>query len=160
MRESDKKVYLLDLQETPEEFVLYDFSRPDTAIVSGPDEIKTFEVSGVVEINGKPCRLYKDTEQYDYFNWGYLVESVGLVSHFDGDLIHPRWARVAGGEYYYGLDHIEDMADRGSYQRPCLVVLNRLCQCQRQSPPPLVQQINKARYSPSQHCVGRRRGLS
>ena len=118
MRESDKKVYLLDLQETPEEFVLYDFSRPDTAIVSGPDEIKTFEVSGVVEIDGKPCRLYKDTEQYDYFNWGYLVESVGLVSHFDGDLIHPRWARVAGGEYYYGLDHVEDMEGNIIYKSP------------------------------------------
>ncbi len=118
MRESDKKVYLLDLQEAPDEFVLYDFSRPDTAFVSGPGGVKTFEVSGVVEIEGKPCRVYKDTEQYDYFNWGYLVESVGLVSHFDGDLIHPRWARVAGGEYYYGLDHVEDMEGNIIYKSP------------------------------------------
>jgi hypothetical protein len=117
LRESDKRVYVLDrgnLDCADDEYLLYDFSQEAQATLCDPFNAmtKTFDLVDVVEIAGKSCRVFMDHD------WGFLVESIGLVSPCDGDLIHPRWARVAGGEYNYGIDHVEDLDGNIIYKAP------------------------------------------
>ena len=114
MRESEQKVYVLDSETygPDEEFLLYDFSDDNEAKLYSPEGVETTYVrEGTVDINGHSCRVYKG-------NFGWLVESVGLVSRCDGDMILPRWARVAGGEDNYGLDHLEDVDGNIIYKAP------------------------------------------
>ncbi len=114
MRESEQKVYVLDSETygPDEEYLLYDFSDDNEAKLYSPEGVETTYVrEGTVDINGHSCRVYKG-------NFGWLVESVGLVSKYDGDMLYPRWARVAGGEDNYGLDHLEDMDGNIIYKAP------------------------------------------
>ena len=114
MRESEQKVYVLDSETygPDEEYLLYDFSDDNEAKLYSPEGVETTYVrEGTVDINGHSCRVYKG-------NFGWLVESVGLVSKYDGDMLYPRWARVAGGEDNYGLDHLEDMDGNIVYKAP------------------------------------------
>ena len=116
MRESEKKVYVLasddPMYSSDEEYLLYDFSDDNEAKLYSPEGVETTYVrEGSVDINGHSCRVYKG-------DFGWLVESVGLVSRCDGDMILPRWARVAGGEDNYGLDHLEDMDGNIIYKAP------------------------------------------
>ena len=114
MRESEQKVYVLDSETygPDEEYLLYDFSDDNEAKLYSPEGVETTYVrEGSVDINGHSCRVYKG-------DFGWLVESVGLVSRCDGDMILPRWARVAGGEDNYGLDHLEDMDGNIIYKAP------------------------------------------
>ena len=117
MRESDKKVYLLDQQEAPEEVLLYDFSKNDTAIYNnGHGFVENFVLCGMVEIDGNQCRVFKNSAQ----NTSYIVESVGLVSKYYGDLIHTSLIPYAGGgsHYYCNFDHLEDMDGNIIYKAP------------------------------------------
>ena len=105
MRESDKKVYLLDRIEMYDEIVIYDFSQPDTAVYnSGYGYEESFVLCDMVEIEGKQCRIFSN-----YQNSSYLVESVGLVSKTYGDLIHTSMLPYAGGGSECHLDHVEDL---------------------------------------------------
>ena len=118
LRESDKKVYVIDEQESGNEYLLYDFSLSDCATVSSPDgECRTFGYCSTIDIDGMQCRVFKDSDQSMY-GWGYLIESIGLVSASDGDLIRPRWERITGGEYNYGLGHLEDLEGNIIYKSP------------------------------------------
>ncbi len=117
MRESDKKVYLFDRTEMSDEFVLYDFSKPDTAIYNdGYGFVDYFVLCDMVEIEGKQCRVFKSSKQ----NTSYLVESIGLVSKVYGDLIHTSMIPYAGGgdHYYCHLDHVEDLEGNIIYKAP------------------------------------------
>jgi hypothetical protein len=109
VREDEKKVYCIDNDPysicPDEEYLLYDFSGDSQALLcSSPYKTQmAFDYEGSIEINGKRCRVFHGP-------FGHLIESVGLVStKGDGDLIDIRWERVAGGEYYWQLDHMEDL---------------------------------------------------
>lgn len=117
MRESDKKVYLFDRTEMSDEFVLYDFSKPDTAIYNdGFGFVDYFVLCDMAVIEGKQCRVFKSSKQ----NTSYLVESIGLVSKVYGDLIHTSMIPYAGsGDHYYcHLDHVEDLEGNIIYKAP------------------------------------------
>ncbi len=112
MRESDKKVYLLDKLSSHDEFVLYDFSQETQATCASFDSgSETLSLIDVVEIANKPCRVFKGS-------LGYLIESIGYVSSINGDLISSYWAFPAGGIDYYGLDHVEDLKGNIIYKAP------------------------------------------
>ncbi len=119
MREEGKKIYRLDENEQsldvtdlPTERLLYDFSDENQATLCGQ---VNFNYEGTIEIDGHPCRVFHD---HDSGRFGHLIESVGLVSGRNGDLISQRWGEPAGGDYYYGLDHMEDLAGNGIYLPP------------------------------------------
>ena len=112
MRESDKKVYLLDKQSSLDEFLLYDFSQETQATCASYDSgSETLSLIDTVEIANKPCRVFKGS-------MGYLIESIGYVSSYNGDLIQSFWAFPAGGIDYYGLDHVEDLEGNIIYKAP------------------------------------------
>ena len=109
VREDEKKVYCIDndpYSTSPdEEYLLYDFSGDSQAFLcSSPYKTQmAFDYEGAIEINGKRCRVF-------HGSFGHLIETVGLVStNGDGDLIDIRWGRAVGGEYYWQLDHMEDL---------------------------------------------------
>ena len=112
MRESDKKVYLLNKQSPQDEFLLYDFSQEAQATLNNPfNQTWNFNLVDVVDIAGKSCRVYKGSI-------GYLIESLGFVSHYNGDLIQLKLGSTAGGEDNYGLDHVEDLEGNIIYKAP------------------------------------------
>ena len=114
MREEDKKVYLLDKQEMNDEFVIYDFSRTDTAIYNnGYGIVENFVLCDTAEIDGKQCRVFGNWD-----NTSFIIESIGLVSQTYGDLIHASLIPYAGGCYNYSLDHVEDLQGNIIYKSP------------------------------------------
>ena len=118
LREEGRKVYRLhqrerdlDVVDQRREYLLYDFSGESQATLCGQ---ATFNYEGTIEIDGHPCRVFHDISG----NHGHLVESVGLVSGSHGDLIDQRWGEPAGGDYYYGIEHLEDLDGNTLYLPP------------------------------------------
>ncbi len=124
LREVDKKVYCTDyfavrLHKQP--IILYDFSDLDQAILGDRfDEQSTevFTLVGTETVCGHECRAF--TDGVGYFSFGKLVESIGLVSSYMGDLVNARWLQFAGEmpEELYGLSHVIDAAGNIIYNGP------------------------------------------
>ena len=117
LREEGRKVYRLhqmerDLEvvDQPSEYLLYDFSGESQATLCGQ---VTFDYEGTIDVGGHPCRVFHDPHRF-----GHLVESVGLVSGDSGDLVDQRWGEPAGGDYHYGLDHMEGLDGSAVFLSP------------------------------------------
>ena len=113
VREEDERVYMIDLGKSDSEQLLYDFSsRQGNAQIYdefGNSDLYAFSSPTVVA--GHACSTYVG-------NLGMVIESVGLVSQFMGDLLWPKWYQVLGEDIYYGLDYLEDLDGNILYKSP------------------------------------------
>ena len=100
LREEDKKVYGIDYfsarWQPVTSTILYDFSDTEQAVLRNLYEegyVKYFNFIGTENVGGQECRAFEDAASY----WSFekLVESIGLVSHFMGDLTSGRWETLA-----------------------------------------------------------------
>ncbi len=113
VREEDEKVYMIDLGKSDSEQLLYDFSSRqwNAQIYDEYGNSDLYRHSSPTVVAGHACCTYSG-------NLGMVIESVGLVSQFRGDLLWPKWHDVAGMDTYYGLDYLEDLDGNILYQSP------------------------------------------
>ncbi len=128
LREEGKKVYCLiknDLIEgfqndTSKEFLLYDFANEEQAAVGWfvPDWVvyegnllDYYTWNGQTLINDANCKVFQKDDNL-------LIESIGLVSSVDGDLITLYKYRELGVERNIGLSHVIDADGNIIYRGP------------------------------------------
>lgn len=113
LREVDRKVYLIeasDLQaaewsgEPPRVDLIYDFSDDGKVTLVGMQGTasRTFTRQSQTDVAGHLCGVFSEGNA----NTDRIVESIGLVSRWDGDLYQARWYWEAGPTTYYGLSHV------------------------------------------------------
>ena len=128
LREEGKKVYCLiknDLIEgiqndTSKEFLLYDFANEEQAavgwfvpywVVDEGNLLDYYTWNGQTLINDANCKVFQKDDNL-------LIESIGLVSSVDGDLITLYKYRELGVERNIGLSHVIDADGNIIYRGP------------------------------------------
>ena len=115
-REDGRKVYVIKFEMSflDSEYVLYDFSLSQESVQlynDCIDESVNYTIGGTTVVDGYTCNIYEG-------GLGKIIESIGLVSGLNGDLLWPKFYEVIGVDSYYGLDYVEDLDGNIIYKAP------------------------------------------